>query len=116
MSYLSENWVSWLFAFAMSALALLYRNIESKLKIEQKKNEAIAEGVTALLRENIVYNYNRYSDKGYMPIYAKESVKKIYSAYTNLGGNDVASGLYHKMLVMPESPDIDLKAERGNNL
>lgn len=32
-----------------------------------------------------------------MPIYARESVKKIYEAYTDLGGNDVAQDLYEMM-------------------
>ena len=32
-----------------------------------------------------------------MPIYARESVKKIYEAYTDLGGNDIAHDLYEMM-------------------
>ena len=35
-------------------------------------------------------------------IYAKESIKKVYTAYHKLNGNDVATELYHKLLVMPE--------------
>ena len=33
-------------------------------------------GLQAILREYIISNYNKYRDKGYMPIYARESVKK----------------------------------------
>ena len=51
----------------------------------------------AYLQESIVSNYNKYKDRGYMPIYARESVKKIYEAYTDLGGNDVAHDLYEMM-------------------
>ena len=72
------------------------------MKEEQKKNNAIAEGVQSLLRESIVDNYNKYTDRNFCPIYAKESIKKVYSAYHNLGGNDVATELYHKILAMSE--------------
>ncbi|MDB2176280.1 hypothetical protein [Blautia wexlerae] len=29
----------------------------------------------------------------------------VYSAYHNLGGNDVATELYHKLLAMPEEQE-----------
>lgn len=63
---------------------------------------AMEDGIQSLLRESIVDNYNKYSDKGYCPIYAKESLKKVYIAYNGLGGNDVATELYQKILHMPE--------------
>jgi len=101
-AFVSANWVEWLFAAATAALAWCYRSISARLKIEQTKNEAIAAGVQSLLRESIVNNYNKYSERGYAPIWAKESMKKCYAAYHNLGGNDVATELYNKILRMPE--------------
>lgn len=102
ITFVSSNWVEWLFAVATAVLAWCYRNISSRLEIERQKNEAIAIGVQSLLRESIVSNYNKYSEKGYCPIYAKESTKKLYAAYHSLGGNDVATELYNKILRMPE--------------
>lgn len=107
IDFIAANWVQWLFAAAMAVLARLYRNIASRLKSEQAKNAAIAEGVQSLLREAIVSNYNKYVEKNYCPIYAKESMKKVYTAYHNLGGNDVATELYMKILKMKETPDDD---------
>ena len=40
-----------------------------------------------------------------MPIYDRESVKKIYEAYTDLGGNDVAHDLYKKMRCWDTDPE-----------
>ena len=102
VEFVQASWLEWLFAAALSILAWLYRNIASRLKSEQAKNEAIAEGVQSLLRESIVSNYNKYLEKGACPIYAKESIKKVYASYHNLGGNDVATELYRKLLAMPE--------------
>lgn len=92
----------WVFTLISAILAWCLRNVSARLKQEQQKNEAISEGIQALLRESIVSSYNKYSERGYMPIYAKESIKRAYTAYKALGGNDVASELYQKMLKMPE--------------
>ncbi len=100
--YIQSHWVEWLFAIIIALLTAGYKNVSGRLKEEQKKNNAIAEGVQSLLRESIVDNYNKYTDRQFCPIYAKESIKKVYSAYHNLGGNDVATELYHKILAMPE--------------
>lgn len=107
IDFVRSNWVEWLFAGALTALAWLYRNIAARLAAEQQKNEAIAAGVQALLRESIVTNYNRYSERGACPIYAKESLKKVYASYHDLGGNDVATQLYNKILAMPEKEERD---------
>ena len=101
LAYIGDNWVKWLFALCLAGLTLAYKQVLARLKEEQRKNEAIAEGVQSLLRESIVSNYNRYHGKGYCPIYAKESIKKVYKAYADLGGNDVATGLYKDLLEMP---------------
>ena len=102
LDYIKANWTEWLFAACLAALTLAWRTVSARLKIEHERNEAIAEGVQSLLRESIVANYNKYKDKGHCPIYAKESIKKVYEAYHNLGGNDVATSLYTKLLDMPE--------------
>lgn len=102
ISYITEHWIQWLFAGLLGVLGWGYRTVSAQLKSERAKNEAIAEGVKSLLRESIVDNYNKYTDRGYMPIYAKESLRSAYAAYHNLGGNDVATELYTKLLRMKE--------------
>lgn len=104
IAYIAANWVKWLFAIALAILGAAWRMVSVRLKEEHEKNVAIAEGMQSLLRESIVNNYNRYNDKGYCPVYAKESLRKVYHSYHNLGGNDVATDLYHKILEMPTEP------------
>lgn len=102
ISFVSAHWIEWLFTAVLAVLSFLFKTLQRQLRSEQEKNEAIAEGVQSLLRESIVNGYNRYQDRGFCPIYAKESLKKLYKAYHNLGGNDVATELYNKLLKMPE--------------
>lgn len=105
LTYMSAHWLEWLFTAVLGILGYLVKMLRDQLLEERQKNEAIAEGVQSLLRESIVTNYNRYSERGYMPIYAKESLKRVYSAYHDLGGNDVATELYNKMLKMSENKE-----------
>ena len=65
---------------------------------------AIRNGVQCLLRAEIIRNHNKYNDNGYCPIYAKEALKRAYAAYHNLGGNDVATGLYNEVMALPTEP------------
>ena len=85
-------------------LAGLIRLAYFNVMEEKRKNDALMLGVQSLLRESIVANYNKYQDRECCPIYAKESVKKVYEAYHGLGGNDVATKLYRTLLDMPEEP------------
>lgn len=113
LTFITAHWLEWLFTGILAILSWLVKLLRDQIQAEQAKNEAIAEGVQSLLRESIVSNYNRYSDRGYCPIYAKESMKKVYKAYHNLGGNDVATELYTKVLKMPEEKKEE--ADDGEN-
>ena len=98
ITYIQANCVAWIFAIIGAVLGYIIK----KLREQQKEYRAIAGGIQSLLRENIVANYNKYQDRGNCPIYAKESLKHVYESYHNLGGNDVATKLYHTLLEMPE--------------
>ena len=90
--------------FSGCILAVATYNINrarSEKQEQEKKQKALEDGVQCLLRNSIVTDYNKYQNKGFCPIYAKESLKKVYHAYHDLGGNDVATDLYDKMLKMP---------------
>ncbi len=104
LAYIQAHWIEWLFAAAIAALGFVQNRVAKQLNEEKRKNDAIMLGVQSLLRESIVANYNKYQDRECCPIYAKESVKKVYEAYHTLGGNDVATKLYHTLLNMPEEP------------
>ena len=105
MQFIQTHWMEWFLTAFSFALTVWYRGVRKRLKMEQAKNDAIAEGVQSLLRESIVQNYNKYQERECCPIYAKESIKRVYAAYHDLGGNDVATQLYNTLLAMPEESE-----------
>ena len=66
-----------------------------------KKNHCLGEGMQCLLRLEIIRSYENYSQKGRCPVYAREALSRGYSAYHQLGGNDVATDLYDKIMELP---------------
>lgn len=68
------------------------------------KNKAIGKGVEALLRNGIVQTYNKWSERGYCPIYARENATRMYEPYHILGGNDVATDLIEDLKGLPTEP------------
>ena len=70
-----------------------------------KLRKNVAKGTQCLLRAEIIRTYEKYIDLGYCPIYEKDALKKEYAAYHELGGNDVATDLYHKILELPTEPE-----------
>ena len=74
------------------------------IKMRKKRDTALEEGVQCLLRAEIIRNHDKYIEKGYCPIYAKEALKRAYSAYHALNGNDVATGLYRVVMALQTDP------------
>lgn len=70
-------------------------------KRSAKQVSAVGNGVQALLRAEIIRSHKEYTHKGYCPVYAKEALERTYQAYHELGGNDVATGLYREILDLP---------------
>lgn len=62
---------------------------------------AIRNGVQCLLRAEIIRNHDKYIERKHCPIYTKEALRRAYTAYHALGGNDVATRLYDEVMELP---------------
>lgn len=71
------------------------------IRQKNKENNALKEGMQALLRDRIIQCYNHYSDKGWIPIYAMESIEACYKSYEELGQNGVIDNLMKQLRALP---------------
>ncbi len=79
----------------ISYLFALYR-------AKKKENNALKAGLQALLRDRIIQAYNHYVDgKGWIPIYALESINACFKSYEALGENGVINGLMDQLNDLP---------------
>ncbi|MDO4301268.1 MAG: hypothetical protein Q4D26_07760 [Clostridia bacterium] len=101
---IKQYWIDLGFGVFTAFLAFCYKNLKIELLKRVKEQEAVKEGVVALLRQALYDNYNKWSERGYCPIYAMEVSKKIYEQYHSLGGNDVGTELYERLKELPTEP------------
>lgn len=73
----------------------------SRIKANDSKTEAVCLGVQALLRDRLIDTYNKYQEKGYAPIYAKENFENMWRQYHNLGANGVMDEIHEKFRDLP---------------
>ena len=67
------------------------------------KSDALALGVQALLRAQMIADYNHYSEKGWAPIYARENFENVWKQYEALGQNGVMEDIRKKFMALPTS-------------
>lgn len=89
------NWYQWITLLGIPALAA------AAIKYLLTQIKGIRNGVQALLRAQMIDDYNRYAEKGYAPIYARENFENCWKQYHALGANGVMDDLHEKFLKLP---------------
>lgn len=95
-----------------SLFALIYGRMFARIEkkqqqhdkeLEKNNNEtkAVMLGVQALLRAEMIKDYNKWSDRGYAPIYARESFENCWEQYHSLGANGVMDDIHDKFMELP---------------
>lgn len=100
MTVVVEKIISWAVPFVCGGIIT---GLITYIKTLKKHNDAEEEGIQCLLRAEIIRNHEKYKERGYCPIYAKEALKRAYHAYHELHGNDVATQLYKELMALPTS-------------
>lgn len=95
----------WLLLFSIPALiAGMFKFFAKQLKTSKKQLDAVQLGVQALLRAQLISDWNKYSEQGWAPIYARDNFENCYNQYHNLGANGVMDDIRKKFLDLPDRP------------
>lgn len=70
-----------------------------------KQNKALKKGLQALLRAQMVNDYNKWTAKGFAPIYARDNFENCWKQYEALGENGVMTDIHNKFMALPTPPD-----------
>lgn len=73
-------------------------------KVTFAQVRSIRLGVQALLRAQMISEYNKWSEREYAPIYARENFDNCYQQYHGLGANGVMDDIREKFLALPTQP------------
>jgi len=104
---LLDIFLKWLIPFVCGGVVSVLGMLAAQIKKNRKREKAVENGVQCLLRAEIIRQYEKNIDRGYCPLYAKEALKRGYDAYHELGGNDVATDLYHKIMKLPPERTVE---------
>lgn len=85
------------------ALVLVLKTVFAQIK-------GIKFGVKALLRAQMIGDYNKFMEKGYAPIYAKQNFQNCWEQYHAIKGpNGVMDDIHDKFLRLPTEPPVSNK-------
>lgn len=91
-------------AIVSAVIGAAVAGIIKTIKSGHKKQKAIMSGLQSILRGEIVKQHEKYTERGYAPVYAKDALTRQYESYHDLGGNGVITELYHEIMELPEIP------------
>lgn len=89
----------------LGLLAIVGGVLAAAIKIVFYKVKGIQLGVKALLRAQMISEYNKFVERGYAPIYAKENFQNCWEQYHAIKGpNGVMDDIHDKFLKLPTEP------------
>ena len=97
----------WLVGFLCGAVVSFLGTLIAMWRKRRKEDKAVKQGIQCILRQQIIDQHEKWVDRQYCPIYAKEALKRAYDAYHTLGGNDVATDLYHETMELPTDKHVE---------
>lgn len=97
-------WATILTAFISTTVGVIITSVVGNFRNNKTKNAAIQNGLQSLLRAEIIRQHEKYTERGFCPIYAKDALRREYESYHLLGGNGVITDLYNDLIALPELP------------
>lgn len=97
IEWIIQYWMEVLFAGILSALTYLLHLLVK----QHKEQETVRAALRAILRSDIIRNYNKYMERDCCPIYALQSVEDMYDRYHDLGGNGTVTALVEELKELP---------------
>lgn len=82
----------------------VFKYLWSQIKHNTEDSKALKAGIQALLRAQMISDFNKYSEKGYAPIYARDNFENCWNQYHSLGVNGVMDDLHRKFLELSTDP------------
>lgn len=101
IEFITRYWLETLFGLITICLTAIGNGFRKQFAKRNAEQDAVKLGIQALLRDRIIEQYNKWIEKGYIPIYALENVSAMYKEYHALGGNGTITHLYEELLELP---------------
>lgn len=88
-------------SLVVAAVTALFTYLCKQNKKNREDTQAVKQGLQALLRAQMIADYNKWSERGYAPIYARQNFENCWQHYHSLGANGVMDDIHQKFLTLP---------------
>ena len=88
----------------LGLVAVFGAAIVTIIKVTFAQIKSVKYGVQALLRAQMIHDYNKWTELGYAPIYARQNFENCWEQYHSLGANGVMDDIHRKFLALPTEP------------
>ena len=99
--FIIENSIQIALGLVVTFTGFLYRSFTKSLREREQKQEALEQGIIALLKERLLDIYSQYMEKGYYSIHARNRTDILFKAYEQLGGNGTVKSLIDALKKLP---------------
>jgi len=107
--WILKYWMQVIFAAVTGGISWVVKKLWSNQKEQNGRQQAMEDGLKALLHDRIYQCYVDCERKGFASVKDIENMDCLYLPYHALGGNGAGTELFERMKKMPVDP-----AERGN--
>lgn len=105
-AFIVKYWLETLFGLIIAGIGAAYKFLSRKVQKQNCDQEALRHGTLALLRSEIIKNYDNYISRQWIPIYGMENVLELYDAYHALGGNGTITKLVDELRELPSKEQV----------
>ncbi len=75
------------------------------IRRQQQEDEAVREGVKAILHDRLYSAHAYYMAQGYCTLSDKYNIQHIFGPYASLGGNGTGQKAYEDIMELPTAPE-----------
>ncbi len=101
LEFLMEYWLEVGFGCLVTAVGAGFRWMGKRLKERKKEDEAIKEGVLALLHDRLYQGCNYHIRNREISSTEMKNMEYLYKGYHALGGNGTGTELYERVQNLP---------------
>ena len=109
--FVIKYWIEIAFSCIVGVISFTFKKSYTKYKNKMDnvsaRQQAVEQGVQALLRNELIRRYREYEAKGEISILDKENIEHMYNEYKNLGGNGTVAKMYDDLM------NLDTKIIKG---
>lgn len=102
MDFVIKYWLEVVFGLALTGLGWGYKELRKRQKAEKKRQDAVEEGMLALLHNQLFQTGMAYISRGWVTSSEMENYERMYVAYHDgLDGNGTGTQIYERVMELP---------------